>query len=170
MAIDERARHQLFLRLEEHLGPEAATTLMEHLPPTGWADVATKRDLDQLRAATKSDIHQLRAATKSDIHQLRAATKSDIDQLRAATKSDIDQLRAATKSDIDQLRAATKSDIGHHAELTRIEIGRFGDELRAELHKALAEQTRTVVLTAAIANVGAVLAVGGLAFAAARLG
>jgi hypothetical protein len=159
MAIDERARHQLFLRLEEHLGPEAATTLMEHLPPTGWADVATKRDLDQLRAATKSDIHQLRAATKSDIHQLRAATKSDIDQLRAATKSDI-----------DQLRAATKSDIGHHAELTRIEIGRFGDELRAELHKALAEQTRTVVLTAAIANVGAVLAVGGLAFAAARLG
>jgi hypothetical protein len=159
MAIDERARHQLFLRLEEHLGPEAATTLMEHLPPTGWADVATKRDLDQLRAATKSDIHQLRAATKSDIHQLRAATKSDIDQLRAATKSDI-----------DQLRAATKSDIGHHAELTRIEIGRFGDELRAELHKALSEQTRTVVLTAAIANVGAVLAVGGLAFAAARLG
>ncbi|MDQ1491749.1 MAG: hypothetical protein QOJ23_4263 [Actinomycetota bacterium] len=126
MAIDERARHQLFLRLEEHLGPEAATTLMEHLPPTGWADVATKRDLDQLRAATKSDI--------------------------------------------DQLRAATKSDIGHHAELTRMEIARFGDELRAELHKALSEQTRTVVLTAAIANVGAVLAVGGLAFAAARLG
>jgi hypothetical protein len=126
MAIDERARHQLFLRLEEHLGPEAATTLMEHLPPTGWADVATKRDLDQLRAATKSDI--------------------------------------------DQLRAATKSDIGHHAELTRMEIARFGDELRAELHKALSEQTRTVVLTAAIANVGAVLAVGGLAFVAARLG
>ena len=137
MAIDERARHELFLRLEEHLGPEAATTLMEHLPPTGWADVATKRDLDQLRAATKSDI---------------------------------DQLRAATKSDIDQLRAATKSDIGHHAELTRMEIARFGDELRAELHKALSEETRTVVLTAAIANVGAVLAVGGLAFAAARLG
>jgi hypothetical protein len=44
MAIDERARHQLYLRLEEHLGAEAATTLMEHLPPAGWAEVATKRD------------------------------------------------------------------------------------------------------------------------------
>ena len=44
MAIDERARHELYLRLEEHLGPAAATPLMEHLPPTGWADVATKRD------------------------------------------------------------------------------------------------------------------------------
>src|SRR5258708_40285620 len=114
MAIDERARHQLYLRLEEHLGPEAATTLMEHLPPTGWAEVATKRDLDQLRAATKTDID-------------------------------------------------------HLAELTRLDIERFGDHLRAELHEALAEQTRTVVLTAALANAGAVIAVAGLAFAAARL-
>lgn len=46
--IDERSRHLLFLRLEELLGSEEATTLMEHMPPVGWADVATKRDLDHL--------------------------------------------------------------------------------------------------------------------------
>ncbi len=46
MAIDERTRHQLFLRLEEVLGDDEANTLMEHLPPVGWADVATKRDLE----------------------------------------------------------------------------------------------------------------------------
>jgi hypothetical protein len=50
MAIDERSRHELYLRLEESLGPDAATTLMEHLPPVGWAEVATKRDLDLLKA------------------------------------------------------------------------------------------------------------------------
>ena len=44
MAIDERTRHQLYLRLEEVLGDEEANTLMEHLPPVGWADVATKQD------------------------------------------------------------------------------------------------------------------------------
>jgi hypothetical protein len=48
MVLDERSRHELYLRLEETLGPDAATTLMEHLPPIGWADVATKRDLDAL--------------------------------------------------------------------------------------------------------------------------
>jgi hypothetical protein len=48
MALDERARHGLFLRLEEALGPESAETLMEMLPPVGWADVATRRDLDAL--------------------------------------------------------------------------------------------------------------------------
>ena len=49
MAIHERSRHELYLRLEEVLGPDQANTMMEHLPPVGWADVATKRDLDALR-------------------------------------------------------------------------------------------------------------------------
>ena len=48
MALDERARHELFLRLEQMLGSESAETLMEMMPPVGWADVATKRDLDTL--------------------------------------------------------------------------------------------------------------------------
>ena len=48
MAIDERSRHDLYVRLEGLLGPEPASTLMEHLPPVGWADVATKRDLQVL--------------------------------------------------------------------------------------------------------------------------
>ena len=45
MAVDERSRHELYRRLEDVLGPEAATTLIEHLPPVGWADVATRHDL-----------------------------------------------------------------------------------------------------------------------------
>ena len=55
MAIDERTRHQLFLRLEEVLGDEEANTLMEHLPPVGWADVATKSDFVVMRG----DLEQL---------------------------------------------------------------------------------------------------------------
>ena len=48
MVVDERSRHELYRRLEEVLGPEAATTLIEHLPPVGWADVTTKHDLAAL--------------------------------------------------------------------------------------------------------------------------
>lgn len=49
MAIDERARHELHRKLDEVLGPQEAATLMAHLPPVGWADVATKDDLNHLR-------------------------------------------------------------------------------------------------------------------------
>ena len=48
MVVDDRSRHELYRRLEEVLGMEAATTLIEHLPPAGWADVATKQDLTNL--------------------------------------------------------------------------------------------------------------------------
>lgn len=48
MTINEESRHHLYQRLEEVLGSREATVLMEHLPPVGWADVATKRDLDVL--------------------------------------------------------------------------------------------------------------------------
>lgn len=103
MALDERSRHKLHAKLEEVLGPEEAAVLMEHLPPVGWADVATKRDLDQLAIATKRDLESLE-------YKVRAA---------------------------------------------------FREEL---LH-----QTRTFVLAVWTAVVTAVLAVGSLAFAAARL-
>ncbi|MGH9041895.1 MAG: hypothetical protein ACRDZ3_16875 [Acidimicrobiia bacterium] len=55
MVLDERSRHELYLKLEEILGPDRATTLMELLPPVGWADVATKRDLDNLELRLRAD-------------------------------------------------------------------------------------------------------------------
>ncbi|MGH8901086.1 MAG: hypothetical protein ACRDYA_05240 [Egibacteraceae bacterium] len=42
MVVDERSRHELYAHLVDVLGSDHATTLMEHLPPVGWADVATK--------------------------------------------------------------------------------------------------------------------------------
>ena len=45
MGIDERRRHQLGIDARRAMGEESGTTLMELLPPVGWADVATKHDL-----------------------------------------------------------------------------------------------------------------------------
>ncbi len=68
MGVDESARHGLYSRLTEVIGPDHTETLMRHLPPTGWAEVATTRDLDLLRAEVHTDIAELRG----EIHQLRA--------------------------------------------------------------------------------------------------
>jgi hypothetical protein len=48
LSISERDRHRLHTKAGEAMGADAADTLMSYLPPVGWADVATKRDLDAL--------------------------------------------------------------------------------------------------------------------------
>ena len=78
MALDERARHELFLRLEEVLGPESAETLMEMMPPVGWADVATKRDLDALEERMNLRFEIVDQRFESLEHKLLAALRGEL--------------------------------------------------------------------------------------------
>ena len=50
MAVDERGRLALADAAKRAFGDDAGITLMELLPPVGWADVATKQDLLALEA------------------------------------------------------------------------------------------------------------------------
>lgn len=68
--ITEYERHQLFAWFEEHMGQERAATMVNMLPSTGWADVATKRDLADLAATTKADLAGLAATTKGELAAL----------------------------------------------------------------------------------------------------
>ena len=72
MATDERSRHQMYLKLDEVLGREEADTLMNHLPPTGWADVARKSDLDQLRINLEGKMKMLENKLESRIDMLES--------------------------------------------------------------------------------------------------
>ncbi|NCX05154.1 MAG: hypothetical protein EBW68_05170 [Actinobacteria bacterium] len=71
MSITEASRFQLRTAIGQILSEEAADTLMELLPPVGWADVATKTDLQHLRDELKSDIQSLRNELKGDMHALQ---------------------------------------------------------------------------------------------------
>jgi hypothetical protein len=68
MSVDEqRLRQSLHARLAELVGANETALLMNYLPPVGWADVATKRDLDVIRVemeALRSDLRgDLKAQT-----------------------------------------------------------------------------------------------------------
>ena len=82
MSITEASRFQLRTAIGQILSEEAADTLMELLPPVGWADVATKTDLQHLRDELKSDIQNLRVTTKTDLQHLRDELKGDIHALQ----------------------------------------------------------------------------------------
>lgn len=65
MAVDEAARRALFDKLEEQLGPEPASTLMESLPPVPLTDFATRRDIERDLDVLE---HKLLAAMRQEIN------------------------------------------------------------------------------------------------------
>lgn len=71
MAITEGSRHHLFQRLEEVLGHQEALTMMEHLPPVGWADVATRHDLAHLQIVTSRDIEAAELRLRAEMAGIR---------------------------------------------------------------------------------------------------
>lgn len=62
MAVDDRTRLNLHRKLEAVLGNDDADTLMAHLPPVTWQDVATKADVeaacDRLGDRLRTEISQ----------------------------------------------------------------------------------------------------------------
>lgn len=91
MAITEKQRHELFTKAEEVLGEANAETLMSHLPPVGWADVATKHDIVQL----KNDLVALEARLEGRLEARFSLVDSRLTQLA-------DQLRAEFQRDLRQ--------------------------------------------------------------------
>ena len=60
-----------------------ADTLMDHLPPVGWTDLARTSDVESSRLLLKSEIVELRTELKGEIAELRTDM---VDRFAAQTK------------------------------------------------------------------------------------
>jgi len=78
MAVDERRRHEMYLAFEQLVGGEVAATMMEHLPPVGWADVATKHDVEREIALCRSELQSGLAEVRSEIQSGLAEVRSEM--------------------------------------------------------------------------------------------
>ncbi|MEJ7562505.1 MAG: hypothetical protein WKF45_08285 [Ilumatobacteraceae bacterium] len=87
MSITEYQRHQLFTWFEEHMGKERATTMMNLVPPVGWGDVATTRDLELHRAETKHDLLELRTAVGELEPSVDSSASCPLDHWTACQKA-----------------------------------------------------------------------------------
>jgi hypothetical protein len=160
MTERERRRHELLQRLEELLGSEHAATLMEHLPPDRWNELATKADLE--RFATKADLDRFATkvfATKEDLE--RFATKEDLE--RFATKADLE--RFASKSDLVATRDELRKEMEHLGALLTERIDAQGYRLEALLRERIDAQTKLLFFSI----LAAVMTAAGLGFGAAVL-
>jgi hypothetical protein len=69
----EAGRHQLYEKISTEWGEEHADELMSYLPPVGWADVATKHDLDTQTTLLHNEIVMLGSELRAELHKSLAS-------------------------------------------------------------------------------------------------
>ncbi|MBW3664448.1 MAG: hypothetical protein KY469_15210 [Actinobacteria bacterium] len=92
MSIQHQARHHLIEMLVASMDDEAAATLMDYLPPVGWADVATKRDLDTLEAVLRGELNSLRADLRAELHHELGTLRTDVHREIGALRDNLRRL------------------------------------------------------------------------------
>ena len=71
MTISEAQRFEMYLGLRNTLGDVVANSLMEHLPPSGWSDVARTGDIDRI----DTRIDRLEADMREGFQSIRSSMR-----------------------------------------------------------------------------------------------
>ncbi len=103
--LSDADRRELFLALETNLGHGPAGSLMEMLPPVGWADVARQSDL----VAVRGEMAGLRGELKGEMAELRgelAEFRGEVAQFRGEVRAEIAELRGEVRAQLPRLVAA----------------------------------------------------------------
>jgi hypothetical protein len=105
MTVDDRSRLELHRRLSEVIGVEGADTLMAHLPPVTWQDVATRQDVSALGSDLRAEMAGLRTELKTEMADLRTEVKTELGELRiemVGLRGELHTTGATLQSRIDQ--------------------------------------------------------------------
>ena len=139
MTDTEARRFAMYRALRNELGVSVADTLMEHLPPSGWGDVARQRDIAALRA----DLESLRNDT-SDFNTSLAGLRSEVTGIKTelvVLRASVEGLRTEMNVKIDALRTGIVDEI--NANVT--------DKLNSQLRRMIGLFATQFLALAAIA-------------------
>lgn len=78
-------------------GVEVADIIMEHLPPAGWSDLATRQDVAQQGLLLRSELNEhgllLRSELRDEMAALRDELRGEISEVRIELRGEISDLR-----------------------------------------------------------------------------
>ena len=119
MSTNDKARLELHRRLDSVLGAEEASTLMSHLPPVTWDQVATKEDLRALEANLRAEISVSASGLRTEMADLRTEVRTEL----AGVRTEMAHLRTDLRTEIsDAITPQTRWMLGFALALTSIMI------------------------------------------------
>ncbi|MGA0789006.1 MAG: hypothetical protein ACO3QX_06440 [Ilumatobacteraceae bacterium] len=138
MSITDRQRLKLLRTLETVIGPEDASTLMDHLPPVTWANVAT---VDHVSAIGDQTTKTLR----SEMQVLSTQLRSEMSELRVELRSDMTVLSNQLRNEMNQLGTELRSEMNEFGIQLRSEIDQHGSRLEATIERGFRRQILALV-------------------------
>ena len=124
MSITDRQRLKLLRTLETVIGPEDASTLMDHLPPVTWANVATIDHVsvvgDQTTKALRGEMQVLSTQLRSEMHTLSTELRSEMHTLSTELRGEMHTLSTELRGELNELRVELQSEIA--GQVARLEV------------------------------------------------
>ena len=149
MSITDRQRLKLLRTLETVIGPEDASTLMDHLPPVTWANVATVDHVsaigDQTTKTLRSEMQVLSTQLRSEMNELRVELRSDMTMLSNQLRSEMNQLGIQLRSEMNQLGTELRGEMNEFGIQLRSEIDQHGSRLEATIERGFRRQILALV-------------------------
>jgi tetrahydromethanopterin S-methyltransferase subunit G len=93
MTISEDQRFRMHLELRKVLGDEVGNTVMEHLPPLGWGDVARSKDISHL----SDRIDYVEQSLSARIDNVEQSLSARIDHVEQSLSARIDHVEQRLK-------------------------------------------------------------------------
>ena len=155
MAISEHDRRVMYDGLTQALGGEVADLLMDHLPPVGWADVATKRDLEHTTVMHRVDLDAAVAHLRADMVDFGGQLRTEMADLGGQLRTEMADLGGQLRTEMADLGGQLRTEMAG----IRTEMA----DLRGDLTQEMARQTRTIMLGTLAAYASTVAAAGGIA-------
>ena len=88
MPVDDRTRLNLHRKLEAVLGTDDADTLMSHLPPVTWNEVATTGDLRSQTAVLRSEMQAMGAELRGEMQTMGTGLRGEMQVMGADLRTE----------------------------------------------------------------------------------
>ena len=118
MSITDRQRLKLLRTLGTVIGPEDAGTLMDHLPPVTWANVATVDHVSsvghQTATALRGEMQVLSTQLRSEMNQFGTELRTETNELGTELRGEMNQLGVQLRGEMNQLGIELRSEVDQH--------------------------------------------------------